>query len=162
VRSTRIWWRSGLQRLPLFLKGYPIQFKFIKSVTDFIKIASYHSNTETTIKYLQNALSGISSNIHHLPRYCKSRSMNKIPKIHSLLQYIERIREMARLISVTPKYLTPLTDTSATMATTFPTMLSIFSRCTDGKSTDFISSRESVFNSILFHQISCHWRQIYA
>jgi len=63
----------------------PDNFKFIKSVTDFILIASYHSHTETTLKYLQDALSGISSNIHLFLPYCKSHSMSKIPKIHSLL-----------------------------------------------------------------------------
>jgi len=34
------------------VRGHPDDFKFIKSVTDFILIASYHSHTETTLKYL--------------------------------------------------------------------------------------------------------------
>jgi len=76
------------------LKGHPDHFKFIKSVTDFISITSYHSHTKTTLKYLQDALSGISSNIHLFLPYSKSHSTSKIPKIHSLLHYIECIREM--------------------------------------------------------------------
>jgi hypothetical protein len=84
-------WLAALAPL---LKGHPDHFKFIKSVTDFILITSYHSHTETTLKYLQDALSGISSNIHLFLPYRKSHSMSKIPKIHSLLHYIECIREM--------------------------------------------------------------------
>jgi len=84
-------WLAGLAPL---LKGHPDHFKFIKSVTDFILIASYHSHTETTLKYLQDALSGISSNIHLFLPSRKSHSMSKIPKIHSLLHYIKCIREM--------------------------------------------------------------------
>jgi len=67
---------------------------FIKSATDFILIASNRSHTETTLKYLQDALSGISSNIHLFLPYHNSHSMGKIPNIHSLLHYIEWIREM--------------------------------------------------------------------
>ena len=79
-------WLAALAPL---LKWHPDHFKFIKSVTDFILITSYHSHTETTLKYLQDALSGISSNIHLFLPYRKSHSMSKIPKIHSLLHYIE-------------------------------------------------------------------------
>ena len=71
------------------LKGQSDHFKFIKSVTDFILIASYHSHTETMLKYLQHALSAISSNIHLFLPYCMSHSMCKIPEIDSLLHYIE-------------------------------------------------------------------------
>jgi len=84
-------------RLPALtprLNGHPDHFKFIKSVTDFILIASYHSHTETTLKYLQDVLSGISSNLHLFLPYRKSHSMSMIPKIHSLLHFIECIREM--------------------------------------------------------------------
>jgi len=84
-------WLAALTPL---LKGHPDHCKFIKSVTDFILITSYHSHTETTLKYLQDALSGISSNIHLFLPYHKSHSMSKIPKIHSLLHYIKCIREM--------------------------------------------------------------------
>jgi len=84
-------WLAALAPL---LKGHPDHFKFIKSVTDFILITSYHSHTETRLKYLQDALSGICSNIHLFLPYRKSHSMSKIPKIHSLLHYIECIREM--------------------------------------------------------------------
>jgi len=83
-----------LAALAPLLKGHPEHFKFIKSITDFILITSYHSHTETTLKYLQDALSGISSNIHLFLPYRKSHSMSKIPKTHSLLHYIKCIREM--------------------------------------------------------------------
>jgi len=86
----KIW----LPALAPHLKGHPDHFKFIKSVTDFILIASYHSHNETTLKYLQDALSGISSNIHLFLLYRKSHSMRKIRKVHSLLHYIECNREM--------------------------------------------------------------------
>jgi hypothetical protein len=76
------------------LKGHLDHFKFIKSVMEFILIASYHSHTETTLNYLQVALSGISSNIHLFLPYRKSHSMSKILKIHSLLHFIECIRKM--------------------------------------------------------------------
>ena len=84
-------WLAALAPL---LKGRPDDFKFIKCVTDFILITSYHTHTETTFKYLQDALSGISSNIHLFLPYRKSHRMSKLPKIHSLLHYIECIREM--------------------------------------------------------------------
>jgi len=80
-------------RAPL-LKGPPDHFKFIKPVPDFIFIASYHSQTETTLKYRQDALSRIRGNIHLSRLYRKSHITNKIPKIHSLHHYIECIREM--------------------------------------------------------------------
>jgi len=76
------------------LTGDPNDFQFIKSVTDFIQIASYHSHTQTMLKYLQDTLSGIRSNIHLFLPYHKSHSMSKIPKIHSLLHYIECNREI--------------------------------------------------------------------
>jgi hypothetical protein len=34
------------------LTGHPDHIKFIKLVTDYILIASYHSHTETMLKYL--------------------------------------------------------------------------------------------------------------
>jgi len=46
------------------------------------------------LKYLQDALSGISSNIHVFLPYRKSHSMCKMPKIDSILHYIECIGEM--------------------------------------------------------------------
>ena len=83
-----------LAALALLSKGHPDHFKSIKSVTNFILIASYHSHTQTTLKYLHDALSGISSNIHLFLPYRKSHSISKMPKIHSLLHYIECIRDM--------------------------------------------------------------------
>jgi hypothetical protein len=81
----KIW----LAALALLDKVHPDHFKFVKSITDFILVASYHSHTQTTLKYLQDALSDISSNNHLCLPYRKSRSMSKIPKIHSLPLYIE-------------------------------------------------------------------------
>jgi len=86
--------KDWLAPLAPLLEWHPDYFKFIESVTDFILITSYHSHRETTLKYLQDALSGISSNIHLFLPYRKSHSMSKITKIHSLLHYIECIREM--------------------------------------------------------------------
>jgi hypothetical protein len=56
--------------------------------------ASYHSHTKTTLKYLQDVLCGISSNIHLFQWYHKRYSMIKILKIDSLLHYIKCISEM--------------------------------------------------------------------
>jgi len=75
-------------------KGHPNHLKFIKSVTNFILIARYHSHPETTLKYLQKPLSGISSNIHLFLPYHNSHSMSKIPKIHSILHDIKCIRDL--------------------------------------------------------------------
>jgi hypothetical protein len=83
-----------LEPLAPVLTGDPDHFRFIKSVTDFILIASYHSHNDNTLKYLQDALSGISRNIHLFLPYHKSLSMSKIPKICSLLHYIKCIRVM--------------------------------------------------------------------
>jgi hypothetical protein len=77
-----------LPALAPLLKGHPDHFMFVQSVTDFILIASYHSLTETTLKYLQDMLSGISSNIHLFLPYHKSHSISQISKIHSLLHYV--------------------------------------------------------------------------
>jgi len=84
-------WLAALTPL---LKWHPNNFKFIKSVTDFILITSYHSHTETMLKYLQDALSGLSSSIHPFLPYCKSHSISKMRTIHTLLHYIECTREM--------------------------------------------------------------------
>ncbi|KAF8241175.1 hypothetical protein K440DRAFT_575338, partial [Wilcoxina mikolae CBS 423.85] len=61
---------------------------------DFILIAGYHSHTETTLQYLQDALHGISRNIHRFLPYRHNQSISKIPKIYSLFHYIECIKEM--------------------------------------------------------------------
>ncbi|KAF8252514.1 hypothetical protein K440DRAFT_536575, partial [Wilcoxina mikolae CBS 423.85] len=84
-------WLAALAPL---LKGHPNHLKFLKSVTDFILIAGYHSHTETTLRYLQDALHGISRNIHLFLPYRHNQSISKIPKIHSLFHYIECIKEM--------------------------------------------------------------------
>ncbi|KAF8245053.1 hypothetical protein K440DRAFT_515626, partial [Wilcoxina mikolae CBS 423.85] len=66
----------------------------LKSVTDFILIARYQSHTETTLKYLQDALHSISRNIYLFLPYRHNQFISKIPKIHSLFHYIECIKEM--------------------------------------------------------------------
>jgi len=86
----KIW----LAALAPLLEGHPHNFQFIKSVTYFILIASYHSHADTMVKYLQTALSGISSNIHLFLPYCKSRSMSEMPIINSVPHYIECIRDL--------------------------------------------------------------------
>ncbi|KAF8252847.1 hypothetical protein K440DRAFT_509360, partial [Wilcoxina mikolae CBS 423.85] len=83
-----------LAALDTILKGHPNHHKFLKSVTDFILIAGYHSHTETTLRYLQDTLHGISRNIHLFLTYRHNQSISKIPKIHSLFHYIECIKEM--------------------------------------------------------------------
>ncbi|KAF8241194.1 hypothetical protein K440DRAFT_575078, partial [Wilcoxina mikolae CBS 423.85] len=47
-----------------------------------------------TLQYLQDALHGISRNIHLFLPYRHNQSIRKIPKIHSLFHYIEYIKEM--------------------------------------------------------------------
>ena len=49
---------------------------------------------QNTLKYLQDAVSGISTNINLFLPYRKSHSMSKIPKFCSLLHYIECMREV--------------------------------------------------------------------
>ncbi|KAF8252853.1 hypothetical protein K440DRAFT_518881, partial [Wilcoxina mikolae CBS 423.85] len=64
------------------------------SVTDFILIVGYHSHTETTLRYLQDTLDGISRNIHLFLPYCHNQSISKIPKIHSQFHYNECFKDM--------------------------------------------------------------------
>jgi hypothetical protein len=85
---------NWLAVLAPLLKGYPNNFKFIKCVTNFILITCYHSHTETALRFLQDVLSGISSNIQLFLPYRMSHSMSRIPNIHSLLHYIKCIGEM--------------------------------------------------------------------
>ncbi|KAF8245003.1 hypothetical protein K440DRAFT_557281 [Wilcoxina mikolae CBS 423.85] len=84
-------WLAALAPL---LKGHSNHLKYFKSVTDFILIAGYHSHTETTLRYLQDALHGISRNIHLFLPYHHNQSLSKISKIDSLFHYIECIKEM--------------------------------------------------------------------
>ncbi|KAF8243359.1 hypothetical protein K440DRAFT_562039 [Wilcoxina mikolae CBS 423.85] len=86
--------KVSLAALVPLLKEHSNHLKFLKSVTDFILIAGYHSHIETTLKYLQEALHGISRNIHLFLPYRHNQSISKIPKIHSLFHYIECIKEM--------------------------------------------------------------------
>jgi len=73
----------------LVLEGHPEYCAFIKFVTDCISIICYHSITETVLKYLQHTLSGISSNIHLFLPYHNHHSICSIPRINSLLHYIQ-------------------------------------------------------------------------
>jgi len=76
------------------LKRHPDHSAFITSVTHFQLIDSYHSHTKTMLKYLHDALCGISNNLHLCLVCRKSHSISKIPKIHSHLHYIQFTREM--------------------------------------------------------------------
>jgi len=82
-------WLGALAPL---LKKYPSHFEIFKSVTNVILILSYHSHTETVLKYLQNKLSGIGSNMDLFQQYRESHSIITVPNIHSLLHYIKCIR----------------------------------------------------------------------
>jgi hypothetical protein len=120
-------WLAALSNL---LKEHRNYCKFSNPVTDCILTASYHSQTETTLKYLQDELSGVSSNIHLFLPYCKSHSMDKIPNIHSLLQYIECIREMgsadnshAEISEANYKYLSKDGYNSSSQVNYIPQML---------------------------------------
>lgn len=55
----------------------------MESVSAFGLIAGYHAHIQTTLKYLQIAQSGISSNIDLVVLYCKSHSIQIIVNIHS-------------------------------------------------------------------------------
>ncbi|KAF8241472.1 hypothetical protein K440DRAFT_517780, partial [Wilcoxina mikolae CBS 423.85] len=65
-----------------------------KSVTNFILIAGYHFHTETTFQYLQNALHGISRNIHLFLPYRHNQSISKIPIIPFLFHYQKCIKDL--------------------------------------------------------------------
>jgi len=71
------------------LKQYPDHCMFTISVTNFILNARYHPHIKTTLKYLLDVLSGISSHIHRILPYRRSHSLSKIFKIDCLLHYIE-------------------------------------------------------------------------
>src|SRR5438270_587761 len=76
------------------MKGYPEHIRLLKDITDFILIASYHSHSETTLKYLQNALSGINRGLPLFAEFRETNNFSGIPKIHALSHYIKCIREM--------------------------------------------------------------------
>ncbi|KAF8248259.1 hypothetical protein K440DRAFT_642723 [Wilcoxina mikolae CBS 423.85] len=84
-------WLAALAPL---LKEHPNHLKFIKSVTDFILIAGYHTYIKTTHRYFQDELHGISRNINFFLPYRYNQSISKISKIHSQFHYIECIKEM--------------------------------------------------------------------
>jgi len=86
--------KVGLPPLTLLHKRHPDHIMFIKSVTDFIVLASYHSHTEAILKYLLDALCGISCNIHCIQQYNKSYCISKIRHIYYVLHYIKCIRAM--------------------------------------------------------------------
>ncbi|KAF8241239.1 hypothetical protein K440DRAFT_512342, partial [Wilcoxina mikolae CBS 423.85] len=52
------------------------------------------SHTETTLRYLKDPLHSISRNIHLFLPYHHYQFISNIRKIHSLVHYIECIREM--------------------------------------------------------------------
>ena len=76
------------------LKGYPDHMRFLKAVTDFILITRYHSHSDSTLGYLQDALNAISRGLPLFSDFRKSDDASGIPKLHSIYHYIECIREM--------------------------------------------------------------------
>ena len=76
------------------LREYPDHIRFLKAVTDFILIASYHSHSDSTLGYLQDALNAISRGLPLFLDYRKSDDASGIPKLHAIYHYIECICEM--------------------------------------------------------------------
>ena len=68
--------------------------RFLKVVTDLILITSYHSHSDSTLGYLQDALNAISRGLPHFSNFRKSDDASGIPKLHTIYHYIECIREM--------------------------------------------------------------------
>jgi hypothetical protein len=151
-------WHPALAPL---LKGHPAHIEFIKSVTEFLLIASCHFNTNTMLKYLQDALGGISSNIHLFLPYCKSHSMSKIPKSVPFCTISNILATCALPITVTLKYREAITNTSSGMVTVTLTLRTIFCRCYDGIWIYFLSSRQSVFYCISLNYVPYCGKQLY-
>ena len=76
------------------LKGYPDHMRLLKAVTDFILITSYHSHSDSTLGYLQDAHNAISRSLPLFSDFCKSEDASGIPKLHTIYHSIECIREM--------------------------------------------------------------------
>jgi hypothetical protein len=73
---------------PLF-RNSPGHLRGMKSLTDFIMIASYPTHSEETLKYLQRALKGFEDSLPLWPR----ESFDKIVKLHAMRHYVDLIRE---------------------------------------------------------------------
>lgn len=69
------------------LKGYPDHMRFLKAITDFILIAGYHSHSDSTLGYLQDALNAISRGLPLFSDFRKSDDASGIPKLHAIYHY---------------------------------------------------------------------------
>lgn len=86
--------KVSLALVAMLLKEHTESFKFMKPVINCILIGCYHFHSKTVLQHLQDVLSGINSNIHHILTYFISHIMNKIPKIPSLDHNTKNIRDV--------------------------------------------------------------------
>jgi len=148
LASTRTWWRSSLQCLPLFLQGIPTTLSSSNlSPTSYWLPATTpthkpHSNTYR-IRLVASAATSTSS--YHTAR---ATVWARYPKISPFSTLSNELGTLALPITVTLKNLKLLTKTSSRLATVVPTRLTIFCRCYNWKHTYFISSRKSGFYCI--------------
>ena len=68
--------------------------RFLKVVTDFIVITSYHSHSDSTLGYLQDTHNAISRGLPLFSDFRKSDNASGISKLHEIYHYIECIHEM--------------------------------------------------------------------
>ena len=68
--------------------------RFLKAVTNFIPIASYHSHSDSTLGYIQDVLNVISRGLPLFSDFRKSDNASGILKLPAIYHYIECIREM--------------------------------------------------------------------
>jgi len=134
--------------LGLVLQENTDQFKFIKSFTNYILIASYHCHTEAMLNFLQDALSGISSNVHLFLPHLTGHSMRRYPQLIHFPTLWNSLVKWALLIIVILKYLNQVIKSSSRMATILTRRLTIFCRDYNVKSSCFIATEESLFYSI--------------
>jgi hypothetical protein len=81
---------------PLF-SGYPQHLAFLQHLTSFIHLSGYHSHTQTTLGYMQEALDGVKSGFHLWADYRPANedpNCAHIPTIHFMDHYIETIKDM--------------------------------------------------------------------
>lgn len=86
--------KAWLTVLAPLLKGYPDHMRFLKAVTDFILITGYHTHSDSTLAYLQDALNAIGCYLLHFSDFRKSDDASGIPKLHAIFHYVECIREI--------------------------------------------------------------------
>jgi len=140
-------WRSGFQRLHLFVKGIPTTLRssnlsprsyWLSAMTSTPKPCS---STYTMRLVVSAAISTCSYHSARAPVW------TRYPKFIPFSTISNLFVECALPISATPKYLKPLTKPSSRMATVLPTGLIIFCRCYDGTSANVISSQELVYGT---------------